>query len=87
MIKKVYFNSKISPENYIIFFKDVCAVLEVTLFGRAHELVGELVSGNYILVNETKSQSDPCWKKDNGNLFLFRVRSSYSYFEVYSRKI
>ena len=71
-------------KNRIIYLKDVCAELEVTLSGEAYELVGELVSGKYILVNETNSKVGPCWKKDGDDLFIFRIMSS---FRVRSGKI
>ena len=52
-------------------------MLEVTLFDRAYELAGDLVSGNYILVNETKSKDDPCWKKDDDDLFIYQSMESF----------
>ena len=48
-------------------------MLEVTLSGQAQELEGNLVSGNYILVNKTKSKDDYSWKKDDDNLFIIRT--------------
>ena len=47
-------------------------MLEVTLSGRAYDLVGDNVSGSYFIENETKSKDDPCWKKDDDDIFIFR---------------
>ena len=62
---------KIPSANHSISFKDLCEILEVTLFGNASKLYGKTVSGNYILLKERNDM--PSWKKDDEDVFLSRM--------------
>ena len=75
--------AKNSMQIIVSVFKDLCAKLEVTLFGDAAKFLGKRVSGNYSLVTERNLNDTPSWKKDD-DFFLSRRQGG---FQVCSRNI